>query len=58
LVKKDSNKFDGEVNLIELGYHKLLGSGNISKKLNVKVKYSSKKATEKIEGAGGKVLLE
>jgi len=61
------NKFtDGEVIDFELllknGYImkeksplKILGNGNLSKKLTVKANYFSKSAVEKIEAAGGKV---
>ena len=54
----DLDKYEGEVNLKEMGYHKLLGAGNLTKKLTIKVDYASKKAVEKVESAGGKVLLE
>ncbi len=45
-----------EINLIELGYDKLLSKGIISKPFTVKVKKASVKAKEKIEKAGGKVV--
>ncbi len=44
------------INLNELGYKKLLSTGKITKKLNIKVNLSSKKAKEKIEKAGGEIL--
>ena len=47
---------DGDsVNLTELGFDKLLGSGRISKSLTVTVSEASAKATEKIEAAGGSI---
>jgi large subunit ribosomal protein L15 len=46
------------VDLESLGYTKLLGSGKVTKPLIVKVASCSKSAAEKIEEAGGKVLME
>jgi large subunit ribosomal protein L15 len=46
------------IDLEGLGYTKLLGSGQITKPLIVKVPSCSKSAAEKIEEAGGKVLVE
>ena len=49
------NKFDkGE---IELKGYKLLGDGDIKKTVEVKVDSATKSAVEKIEAAGGKVIL-
>jgi large subunit ribosomal protein L15 len=42
-----------QVNLKDLGYDKLIGSGNITKKLKLTADYISKKALEKIANAGG-----
>jgi large subunit ribosomal protein L15 len=44
------------VNLTNLGYTKLLGTGKITKPLTVTVAACSKTATEKIKEAGGEVL--
>jgi len=46
------------IDLESLGYTKLLGSGKVTKPLIVKVAACSKSAAEKIEEAGGKVLME
>jgi len=46
------------VDLESLGYTKLLGSGKLTKPLIVKVAACSKLAAEKIEEAGGKVLMK
>jgi large subunit ribosomal protein L15 len=46
------------VDLKGLGYTKLLGAGKVTKSLVVKVPSCSKSAAEKIEEAGGKVLVE
>ncbi|XHH07552.1 MAG: uL15 family ribosomal protein [Candidatus Bathyarchaeia archaeon] len=47
---------NGTVNLTELGYTKLLGTGKITKSLTVTVPTCSKSAQEKIVQAGGKVI--
>ncbi|MEM4281649.1 MAG: uL15 family ribosomal protein [Candidatus Caldarchaeum sp.] len=44
------------VNLHQLGVSKLLGGGKLLKPLTVVVEEWSKKAAEKIEGVGGKVV--
>jgi len=46
------------INLSDMGYYKLLGSGNVTKKLFVSVRYATSKAIKKIESAGGKVEIE
>ncbi|MCW4026540.1 MAG: 50S ribosomal protein L15 [Candidatus Bathyarchaeota archaeon] len=46
------------IDLKEMGYTKLLGRGKIAMPIQVKVASCSESATEKIEAAGGKVLLE
>ncbi|MBI4019022.1 MAG: uL15 family ribosomal protein [Candidatus Aenigmarchaeota archaeon] len=51
-------KFEGEVNLTEMGYGKLLGQGEISKPLKVKVLLCSPSAKEKVEKAGGQIITE
>ncbi len=52
------NKFDKEeINLKELGYTKLLGRGNISKKVKVFIGSASKSAIEKIKEKGGEVII-
>jgi large subunit ribosomal protein L15 len=38
-------------------YNKLLGSGNVKNKYDIKIKYASDKAVKKIEKAGGKVSV-
>jgi large subunit ribosomal protein L15 len=47
-----------EINLTEMGYTKLLGTGKIVKALTITVPACSKTAVEKIEAAGGKVVTE
>ena len=47
-----------EIDLGKHGYDKVLGRGNISKALTVKAYTFSRKAQEKIEKAGGKVVAE
>lgn len=53
IAKKSGKK---EIDIAELGYDKLLGTGKLSLPLSVKAKYFSKNAIKKIENAGGKAL--
>ena len=55
-VEKEKGKYF--LDLEDLGYTKLLGTGRITKPLVVKVPAYSKSAIEKVEKAGGKVLKE
>tara|TARA_Y100000310_G_scaffold159627_1_gene159227 strand:- start:4530 stop:4937 length:408 start_codon:yes stop_codon:yes gene_type:complete len=53
------NKFkEDSINLKELGYDKLLGKGNINRKLKINVDFASKKAIEKIQKSGGEVIIK
>ena len=45
------------INLAEMGYDKLLGSGRIDRGLNISVASASARAIEKVEAAGGSVNL-
>lgn len=45
------------INLDDLNVQKILGRGEINKKVNVSVKKATERAIEKIESAGGKVTL-
>jgi large subunit ribosomal protein L15 len=47
-----------EINLTTMGYTKLLGTGKITKPLNVTVASASKSAQQKIQAAGGKITVE
>ncbi len=47
-----------QINLIELGYSKLLAQGSVSAPMNITVKYASKRAISKVKAAGGKVNLK
>lgn len=44
-----------EINLTELGYDKLLGTGQARHKLKLKIPQATKAATEKITAAGGEI---
>jgi len=44
-----------EIDLTALGYDKLLGTGKLSKKINIKVSKISKRAKEKLEALGVKL---
>lgn len=46
------------LDLDELGYNKLLGTGNITKPILVKIASCSEVAAKKIEEAGGRILRE
>ena len=55
---EELNKFkDDNINWKELGYDKLLGKGNLNKKVKVSVDHASKSAIEKIKKLGGEVKL-
>jgi large subunit ribosomal protein L15 len=45
-----------KINVLELGYEKVLGEGKLSKPLTIEAKFFSKQAVKKIEGAGGKAV--
>ena len=45
------------IDLAKLGYTKLLGAGNTAFKLKIKVSSCSPQAVEKIEAAGGEIIL-
>ncbi|MBW3020998.1 uL15 family ribosomal protein [Candidatus Woesearchaeota archaeon] len=56
-LKELDKKFkEGDLNLTELGYDKLLGTGNINKKFNITVSSFTPKALDKVEAAGGKII--
>lgn len=55
IAKKSADTYN--INLNDINIQKLLGRGQINKKINVSVNKASKKAIEKIEAAGGKVTL-
>ncbi len=46
-----------KINLVELGYDKLVSKGMISKPVEVIVREATERAIEKIESVGGKVIL-
>ena len=62
VIKLSESEFVSEENgvynidLSNIGYKKLLGSGKTSVKYNIKVEGATVKAVEKIESAGGKIL--
>jgi len=56
LDKLDQLTQGTEINLTEMGYTKLLGTGKITKPLTIKVASCSKSAAEKINQAGGKIV--
>ena len=56
LIKLDQLAQGSEINLTELGYTKLLGTGKITKPLTIKVATYSKSAQEKVTQVGGKII--
>ena len=46
-----------EVNIVDLGYTKLLGRGRVSKKLIIKALEATESAIEKVKALGGEVIL-
>ena len=45
-----------QINLEEMGYTKLLGTGKVTKPLTIKITSYSKSAAEKIKKAGGEII--
>jgi len=45
------------INLNDINVQKILGRGEINKKINISVNKASKQAIEKVEAAGGKITL-
>jgi large subunit ribosomal protein L15 len=56
LQKLDQIAQGTEINLTELGFTKLLGSGKITKPLTIQVYAYSKSAAQKVQDAGGKII--
>ncbi len=52
------SKGNSEIDLNSLGYQKLLSRGNADRSYTIKVKSFTKKAKQKIEDAGGKILTK
>ena len=55
LSRLDQMAQGSQINLTELGYTKLLGTGRITKPLTVEVEAYSKSAAEKVKEAGGEI---
>ncbi len=55
IASKSGNTYT--IDLKEINIQKILGRGELNKKINISVKKASKRAIEKIESAGGKVTL-
>ena len=56
LNKLDEIAQTNQINLTELGYTKLLGTGKITKALTIQIPAYSKSAAEKIKEAGGQII--
>jgi large subunit ribosomal protein L15 len=60
LVKAGKAKSEGGayvINLADLGYNKLLGTGNVTKKLLITTDFAAANAVEKVKKAGGDVKV-
>jgi large subunit ribosomal protein L15 len=57
-IPMEGEKEKPHVDLTDLGYTKLLGTGKVTRPLVVKVASYSKSAAEKIKEAGGEILVE
>ena len=57
LHKLDQIVIGAEINLTELGYTKLLGTGKLTKAFTIQVGAASKSAQQKVKDAGGKLIL-
>lgn len=59
LERKLAERVDDKIkiNLPKIGCEKVLGGGRVSRPLIIEAKYFSKKAKEKLEAAGGKVVV-
>lgn len=55
-IKKEEGRFF--IDLESFGYTKLIGTGSTTKSLMVKASSCSKSTAEKIEEAGGQILIE
>jgi large subunit ribosomal protein L15 len=55
IAEKEGEKI--KINVLKLGYEKVLGKGKITKPLVIEAKIFSKKAVEKLEKSGGKAVV-
>ncbi|MBA3064076.1 50S ribosomal protein L15 [Candidatus Woesearchaeota archaeon] len=56
LIEKKNDSY--VIDLKKLGFNKVLSTGKITKKFNIKCDYASKKAVEKIKESGGSIVLK
>jgi len=56
-LNKLFGKKEGKEDILDLVDYKILGDGEITKKIIIKAKSASESAKEKIEAAGGKLIL-
>ncbi|MBU0957458.1 MAG: uL15 family ribosomal protein [Nanoarchaeota archaeon] len=56
-LEEIQKKYPNEKNQINLEGYKILGKGTLTSKLTIKAKSASKSAIEKIQKAGGKLIL-
>lgn len=48
---------NGTLDLVKLGFHKLLSTGKLTKKIHIKVPTATASAIEKVKNAGGTVSI-
>lgn len=60
VAKKQASQEGGTlvVDLGKLGYNKLIGTGNLTRKAKITVKTSSAGASKKIKAAGGELIIQ
>lgn len=61
LILDKKAKLEGDsyiIDLVDLGYNKLLSSGTPKLKMKITAEYASGKAVEKISNSGGEVILK
>ena len=56
LIEKKNDSY--VIDLKKLGFNKVLSTGKVTKKFNIKCEYASKKAIDKIKKSGGSIILE
>ncbi len=56
LIEKKNDSY--VIDLKKLGFNKLLSTGKVTKKFNIKCEYASTKAVDKIKKAGGNITLK
>ena len=56
MISKEGDAY--AIDISKIGYNKLLGSGNVTRKYKITAKYASKNIIEKIKKSGGEIILK